>query len=55
MLGFRFQILTHAIKQYPIKILRKIPLFFSLTLIFNPAPTNELVTMATKNDLSSIF
>ena len=37
------------------KILREMPLFFSLTLIFSPAPPHELVTMTTRNDLSLIF
>ena len=41
--------------QHQHKILRKIPLCFSSIMIFSPAIPHELVTMATRNDLSSVF
>ena len=41
--------------QYQFEMLRKMPLFFSSIMIFSPALPHKLVTMATINDLSSIF
>ena len=42
-------------KAISVRNLEKMPLFFSSIMSFTLAPSHELVTMATMNDLSSIF
>ena len=54
--NFRLPILNlNSITQYRFEILRKMTLFFSSIMIFSPALPQGMVTMATMNDMSSIF
>ena len=41
--------------QYQYKILKEVPVFFSLIMIFSPALANELVTMAIRNHYLQSF